>query len=75
MQASVGKNIPVDPPPPSVLQQGWGRGYSYELDCVKVYWSRLVGHDERSGSEPDIRPPCPVAGTLAIASMVLGKTS
>ena len=30
---------------------------------ISVY----VGHDERSGSEPDIRPTCPVASTRAIA--------
>ena len=28
-----------------------------------------VGHDERSGSEPDIRPGCPVANTLAFGSL------
>ena len=33
-----------------------------------------VGHDERSGSEPDIRPGCPVASTLAIGSSGLGET-
>ena len=30
-------------------------------------------HDERSGSEPDIRPGCPVASTLAIGSLGSGK--
>eukprot|EP00964_Phaeocystis_antarctica_P051714 scaffold30186_cov70-Phaeocystis_antarctica.AAC.5 len=33
-----------------------------------------VGHDERSGSEPDIRPTCPVANTRAIGSLASGKT-
>ena len=28
-----------------------------------------VGDDERSGSEPDIRPGCPIAGTPAIGSL------
>ena len=33
-----------------------------------------VGHDERSGSEPDSRPTCPVASKLAIRWLVSGKT-
>ena len=33
-----------------------------------------VGHDERSGSEPDSRPGCPVASTLATESLGSGKT-
>ena len=34
-----------------------------------------VGHDERSGSEPDIRPTCPVASTRAVDSWCQGKQS
>ena len=34
-----------------------------------------MSHDERSGSEPDSRPGCPVAGTLYIGSLGSGKTS
>ena len=38
----------------------------------KIYMH--VGHDERSGSEPDIRPTCPGASTRAIRLLVSGKT-
>ena len=46
----VGMNIPVDPPrrePRGVeqqgwrIQQGWGRGYSYELDCFLLLYGRV----------------------------------
>ena len=46
----------------------WGQ--RQQRCIISVY----VGHDERSGSEPDIRPGCPVAGTPAIGSLGSGKS-
>ena len=40
--------------------------------ALQLHYNLFVGHDERSGREPDIRPACPVASTLATGSRMLG---
>ena len=47
-------------------------GHNFDLGHVRGSIFLDVGHDERSGSEPDIRPACPVASTPATGSLGSG---
>ena len=59
---------------PPFRARGLSRGQRHDVgDADENYhtWAaifKFVGHDERSGIEPDIRPACPVASTPATGS-------
>ena len=56
-----------------VIQTNQGqRGVGRVLASEKIY--TFVGHDERSGIEPDIRPTCPVASSRAARLLASGKS-
>ena len=58
---------------PSTLPTGGDMDYDSMTPGQRCITSVYVGHDERSGSEPDIRPSCPVASTRAIGSLGSGR--